>query len=121
MRISTNIVLFMVLSSAFIGAFEAGGVWEDWGVDVDAGISDQIDETQDAFKRITTGSLGADTLIGVFLTVLNTLKLGYALVTALPTFMGNVGVPTIVTDILDAVVFIIIGRDILSAYAGRRT
>lgn len=121
MRISTNIVLWMVLSSAFIGGFEAAGVWEDWGVQVDAGISDQIEETRDAFRTVTTGSLGADTLIGVFLTVLETLRLGFALVTALPTFLGNIGVPGFVTTILDATIFIVIGRDVLSAYAGRQT
>lgn len=119
MRISTIVVLYIILMSVFTGMFDTAGVWDDWGVEIDTGVDEQVNETQKTFKQVQTGGLGAQTLIGMFLTVYNTLKTAYTLVTAAPTVLQSVGVPTFLTLPIKAVMFIIVGRDILGAWTGR--
>lgn len=120
MKWTSNLAIYLLLMSAFVGFADTTGVWDDWGVEVDVGVDEQIDETEAAFRDVTTGALGASTLIGVFLTVLNAVQTGWAIVTAGPNMLRNIwsGLGPIAT-MFEVVVFVKFGMDVLQAYSGR--
>lgn len=120
MRFSTHVVLFIVIANALIGAAGTAGMWTDWGIEVNAGVSQaQIDNTTAAFNEIPVGGLGGSTLINLFVFGAEALETGWALVTALPTFLENIGVPGFLAAIPNAAVLILVGRDALQILLGR--
>lgn len=121
MKFSTHVVLFIITANAMIGAASTAGMWDDWGIEVTAGVSQsQIDNTTEAFEEITVGGLGASTLVNMFVFGAKALESGWSLVTALPSFLENIGVPGFIAAIPNAVVVILVGRDVLQILLGRK-
>lgn len=119
MRFSTHIVLFIVISSGLISAADTAGMWDDWGIEPETGVSEQIDRTVDSFEQITVGGIGGQTLINMFVFGAQLLQSGFKIVTALPTFLESVGVPQFIAQIPTAALIILVGRDVLSVLIGR--
>lgn len=121
MRLSTNVVMYIMILNAMTAGADAAGVWQDWGVEVDVGISEKIEETKSAFDTITSGGLGAQTLIGIYLTVVNIAQLFFQLVTAFPAVVKNILPAGIgfIADIFTGVAYVIFGVDTVAAYSGR--
>lgn len=120
MKWTSNLAIYLLLVNGMIGFAATTGVWADWGVEVAPGVSDQVEATEDAFKDVTTGALGASTLIGVFLTVLNAVQAGWAIVTAAPELLKNIW-PALgpIATMIQSVIFVKVGMDVLAAYSGR--
>lgn len=113
MRFSTHVVLFIVTSNAIIGAAGAAGMWDSWGIRVTTGVSeDQIQNTTDAFGNITSGNLGASTLISSYVFATRSMGTAWEMVTALPSFLSNIGVPDFIAAIPNVIVVILVGRDL---------
>lgn len=120
MRFSTHIVLFIVTANALIGAASAAGMWDAWGIEMNTGVTDaQIQTTQNAFQNVTSGNMGASTLISTYTFATEMGKTGLSLVTALPSFLENLGVPGAIAAIPNALVFILLGRDLWQIFTGR--
>lgn len=119
MRLSTSLMLFLILVSGTAGFADAAGIWQDWGVKVDLGVQEEVQQAQESFSSVSSGSLGAGTLISLYLTVLNTLEAAFEIITALPDMLKLIGVPTFIADLLNLIVPILVGRGILAAYTGR--
>lgn len=119
MRFSTHVVLFMVIASSLIGAADTAGMWDDWGIEVDTGVGDQVDTTVEQFEEIKVGGLGGQTLINMFVFGAELLNTAFELVTALPDFLDNIGVPTFIAQIPNLVLVILVGRDLLGVLMGR--
>lgn len=120
MKFSTHIVLFIITANALIGAAGTAGMWNDWGIEVTSGVSqDQIDNTTEAFDNLKVGGLGAQTLLNSFVFGAQAMETGWQLVTALPGFLKNIGVPGFIANIPNALVVILVGRDVLAILIGR--
>lgn len=119
MKLTTSVMFFLVLMSATTGFADAAGIWEDWGVEVDLGVQDEVDNTQDAFSNIDPTNLGASTLISIFLVALNTVKTGFAIVTSLPEMLQIIGVPSFIADMFNIIIPILVGKAALEVYTGR--
>lgn len=112
MRFSTHVVLFILVANALIGAASTAGMWNDWGIKVSSGVSQsQIDNTTSAFKKVTSGNLGASTLISSYVFATEAMNSGWQIVTALPSFLENIGVPGFIAAIPNVLVVILVGRD----------
>lgn len=119
MRLSTNIMLFVIILNLVPGAMGAAGVWDDWGVQVNTGVGEDVNEVQSTFQETAEGgAFGGETLIGAILLVIDVLEVGYSLLFALPTMMSNLGVPFLGLFI-NALVPVIIGIDLLGIIGGR--
>jgi len=118
MRLSTNIMLFIIVLNLVPGVMGAAGVWNDWGVQVETGVEDDVQRVQDRFEETQGGAFGGETLIGAILLVKDVLQTGYSLLWALPTLMSNLGVPFIGVFI-NGLVPVLIGIDLLSVISGR--
>lgn len=120
MKFSTHVMLFIIASNAIIGAAGAAGMWDAWGIEVTAGVSDsQLENVEGAFEKVTTGNLGASTLINIFLFTAESLQTGWQIVTALPSFLKNIGVPGFIAAIPNLLVVVLVGRDIFQVLTGR--
>lgn len=119
MRLSTNIMLFIVILNLVPGVMGAAGVWDDWGIEVSTGVGEDVEEVQSTFQQTTEGgAFGGETLIGAILLVIDVLEVGYSLLFALPTMMSNLGVPFL-GIFINALVPIIVGIDLLGIIGGR--
>lgn len=120
MKFSTKAVLVIVTANAMIGAAGTAGMWDAWGIEVTAGVSQQqLDKTSGAFDNVTSGNLGASTLLSSFVFTARSMATAWGLVTALPTFLENMGVPAFIATIPNVLVVILVGRDVLQVMVGR--
>lgn len=117
--ISMNIVLLIVLMNVFVGVADAAGMWEDWGVEIQTGVEDEVQDVRDRFNKTgQAGGFGGETLIGMFLFVKDFFEFVFALGFVLPNLLGNLGIP-LLGELVNAVVPIIIGRGVIKAFTGR--
>jgi len=119
MRLSTNIMIAIVILNLVPSVLAGAGVWQDWGVQVDTGVNQAVENAQDKFEQTgQAGGFGGQTLIGAVLFAQSVLNVGFSVLTALPTLLSNLGVPYLGLFV-NALVPIIIGRDLVSITSGR--
>lgn len=120
MRFSTHAVLFILIANALIGAAAAAGMWDAWGFEPTPHTSQELKETKDEWEKLTAGGSAAETLIGLFIFAGQTASAGFAIVTSLPEFLENVGVPGFIAQIPSFALIVLVGRDVLSIMTGRK-
>lgn len=114
-----NLVLLIVLMNAVPGFFDAAGIWEDWGVEIQTGVDDEVQDVKDRFEKTgQAGGFGGETLIGMFLFVKDIAEFVFALAFVLPKVLGHIGIP-LVGELVNAIVPIIVGRGVIKIFTGR--
>ena len=120
MRISTNIVLFLVLMNATSGFLVATGVANDLGIAPLAGGSEQVESVNGAAKDVSPGGGAGGTLFGLFVSAAGTIKDILVMATVGgPLILANAGLPAALVGLLFAPMYVIVGADLLYAYTGR--
>lgn len=118
MRKSTRVAVFLLILSSSATAFEASGVAEDWGVEPEAGMSDQIEDLEAAMAKINPSNLG-DTLFGLYTSVTKVVQIVFNFILYGPIMFINLGVPAWLSTLIFAPQYIFVGTDIAYSLFGR--
>lgn len=122
LRISTNIMLFIIFLNATVGAAGAAGIWTDMGVQVESGVNDQVQQFEAAASEVTAGGFGVSTLAAMYLAAASFFGLGFSLVTAAPNVIGAIigagPVAVFIGDLFSVIAVVIVARDIYSILTG---
>lgn len=118
MRKSTRVAIFLLILSSSATAFEASGVAEDWGVEPETGMSDQIAELEAAMAQINPSNLGS-TLFGMYTSVTKVIQIVFNFVLYGPIMFMNLGVPGWLVSLVFAPQYLFVGADIAYTLTGR--
>lgn len=119
MRISTKLVIFLLLLDGAAFGMVASGVAADWGVHPQPGGDEQIEKTNQSASQLEAGGGLASTLFTMYTTLADTLNTIYKLAFLGPDMLNNLGVPWFITDMFKGVITVIVGLDIYYALTGR--
>jgi hypothetical protein len=119
-RVTTTILIVMVLLNGTVAIMEGSGLSEDIGVELAPGVSDSVN---DAIQTAQDG-LDADAGLGETLVamILSGLQLFEALITAVfaaPTMLMNLGFPQWIVVPVAAPIYIIGALDFMFIATGR--
>lgn len=119
MRISTKLVIFLMLMNAAAGMMVASGVAEDLNIQPNPGGDTRVNETKQNASQVKAGGGLGSTLFTMYSTVADTLDSIYTLAFYGPEMLENLGVPGFLTDMFNGVLTVIVGADIVYALTGR--
>lgn len=93
-RITSTILIFMILLNGSAGIMEASGLSEDLGVQIAPGISEAVNDAVDNLREGFNPSAGiGETLYTLFIAALQTVEIVVSAITAAPTMFLNLGFP----------------------------
>lgn len=119
-RISTNILIILVLINGSIGIADASGLSEDAGVHLDTGVGDTLDKSiEHAKESFSPGSGGGETLYNLFWSAWNFFKTLIVATYSAPSLFINLGFPEWFVIPIFAPLYIIAVLDLIYAAAGR--
>ena len=119
-RISTNILIILVLINGSIGIMDASGLSEDTGVHLNTGVSDKLDQSiQTAKDGFNPGSGIGETLFGLFVSAFYFFEALIMSVFSAPSLFINLGFPEWFVVPLFAPLYIIATLDLVYAATGR--
>lgn len=121
MRISTHIVLFMIIMTASANMMVASGTAEDIGIAPQPGQDDLIKtvENDPSIDNPNPGGGGGDTLFGLFTSTANIVNKLYRIAFAADIMFQNIGVPGFVTAFLFKLIPFLAAIDLLYVFTGR--
>lgn len=120
MRISTNIVLFLIIMNATSGFLVATGVANDLGIAPLTGGGEQVESVNDAAEDPNPGGGGGGTLFGLFVSAAEVVKNVFVMATVGgPLMLLNAGMPPALVTFLFAPMYAIVGADTIYVYTGR--
>lgn len=119
-RITTTLLVFLILSNGTVTIMEGSGLNDDLGVELAPGISDQVEEltrlASDGFQA--NEGLG-DTLFTLFAAGYSLIALFAQSIFALPTMFLNLGFPAWFVIPLTGPLYLISTLEVLYAATGR--
>jgi len=119
-RITTTLLVFLLLSNGAVTIMASSGLSEDLGVTVAPGISEEVKTLEDRAKNGFSASQGAaETLFTLFGAAMNTVSLLVKSIFALPTMLTNLGFPGWFVGALIAPLYVISTLEVLYAATGR--
>jgi hypothetical protein len=112
----TIMMLALNASIAFLGAAGAGTVW---GIDMETGISDTVEQVQESAEEIGSGPVGlieAVTGMGIaaISLVVNLVEIAFAG----PRLFNNLGVPGFITTFVWSPLYLVVAIDIVAIFRG---
>lgn len=118
-RVTTTILILMVLMNGTVGIMESSGLSDDLGVELAPGIGDEIDsavsKAQDGFS---TGGIGS-TLFGLFAAAGGFFNAFLKTVFAAPSMFMNLGFPEWFVVPIFVPLYIISMFEVVYAFTGR--
>lgn len=119
-RISTNILIILVLINGSVGIADASGLSEDTGVSLETGVGESLDKSvAHAKKGFAPGSGAGQTLYNLFWSAWNFFKTLIVGTYSAPSAFINLGFPAWFIVPLFAPLYIIAVLDLIYAAAGR--
>lgn len=118
-RITTTILVVLILTNGSASIMIASGLSEDLGVTLAPGMDSTIDETTQALEEFRTSEGLGDTLFALFSSAGNSLKFVVSGAFALPTMLTNLGFPGWIVVPLFAPAYILGTLEIVSVFTGR--
>lgn len=119
-RITTTLLVFLILANGTVTIMEGSGLSEDIGVDLAPGISDEVtqltDKAKDGFSA--TEGLG-DTLFTLFSAAFTLVSIFMQSLWALPTMLLNIGFPGWIVGPIVAPLYIISTLEVMYVATGR--
>jgi len=120
-RITTTLLVFLILSNGAITVMEGSGLSDDIGVTLAPGVSNEVSElttqAQDGFSA--SEGIG-DTLFALFAAAFSLVSLFVQSLWALPVMLLNVGFPVWIVVPLTTPLYLIATLEVLYAATGRR-
>lgn len=118
MKISIQIVLFLIFLNAGAVMLDEAGVNDALGIEPAVGGSERLENVQEDTQKFSTGTGLGETLFGMYTTLGRTVETVVELVTAGPTMLKNAGVPAFFVDYVFAGLLIIPVLDVVSFLRG---
>lgn len=121
-RITTAILLIVVLLNGATGIMAASGLSEDTGINIASGVESKINDITDSIQDSFNPSTDiVDSLILLFLALKDTFILVVEGAFAAPTLIINLGFPPWLVLPLFAPMYIIASLEVASVVTGRQT
>lgn len=119
-RISTNVLIFLILMNASVGIMDASGLSEDIGVDMNTGVSDALDKSVGkAQSGFDPGTGIGETLFGLFISAFYFVHAIFNTALAAPTLFINLGFPSWFVVPLFVPLYVIVALEALYVATGR--
>jgi hypothetical protein len=119
-RITSTILIFMVILNGGVTVMEGSGLSEDVGVVLAPGVNDAVDKTIQNAKDGFTASEGlGDTLFSLFAAAMGTFEILITGVFSLPSMMLNLGFPSWIVIPFFAPMYIVATLELVYAASGR--
>lgn len=122
-RITSTILVFMILINGGVTIMESSGLSDDLGVELAPGVSEAMDNVTERMKQGFQPNIGVvESLINLFLAGLGIFQVVIEAVFAAPSMFMNLGFPDYIVSALFApaylistleMVFIATGRDLV--------
>jgi len=120
-RVTTTLLVFLVLSNGAITVMEGSGLSDDIGVTLAPGVSDEVGELTAQAKDGFSASEGiGDTLFALFAAAFTLVSIFVQSLWALPSMLLNVGFPVWIVVPLTTPLYLIATLEVLYAATGRR-
>lgn len=116
--------MFIILSIAFLainlssGVVIQSGFAEAVGIEHTMAGDEQVDEAQEEAQDINTGTESQNTLFGMYNAVTSTLGTISSVVTAGPAMLNQLGLPSILTNMIAVLVTVVYGMGIAQFIRG---
>lgn len=123
MRRPPEIMLFIILVVSMAGAMNASGLSQDFGVQPETGIEDEVNDTQEVLQDRdyeANREKGEVNFIGSVFASVDKVVGAFVLVYELKAMMINVGLPGWLATFLASPIFLILGIFMLYMISGRR-
>jgi len=119
-RVTTNILVILVLVNSAVGIADASGLTEDTGVELDTGVSESLDAAVDQARTGFSPDSGAgETLFTLFIGAYFFAQAMFQTVFSAPTLLMNLGFPAWFVVPITAPIYIIAMMDLVYIAAGR--
>lgn len=119
-RISTTIMVFLILLNSSAAMMEASGLYDDLGVKDTPGAAGEINQTVDDAKEGFSPSQGPiSTLFGMFVSALKSFEVLIQIVFAGPSMFMNLGFPAWIVTPIFAPMYLIVVLEFIYVAAGR--
>lgn len=119
-RITTTIVIVMVLTNGGVTAMEGSGLTEDLGVTLAPGVNETVDNLTDNLRKFQTSEGLGDTLFALFASAGAVAELLVEGAFAVPGMLLNLGFPSYVVGPLFAPMYVLGSLEVVSIFTGRR-
>jgi len=119
MRITTSIVMFYVWFTAGANLLESTGLADAMGVTTSTSAAQKLNNAVNALGDVTGGGVAADSLIGVYTVITESIAAFGAGLTAGPRIMSSLGIPIEIVLFLHAPVALFAARLGIYALSGR--
>jgi len=116
---SANVLFALVMLNAaalFVGALP---VAEDLGVSPQAGGDQAIADAEDQAEQVDPDRSSLDSFIGAVIEAGDTLDSVFAVITAGPQMLINLGAPQLLVGFISAPLYLFVGLDILQTISNR--
>jgi len=119
-RITTTLLVILLLMNGSASVMAASGMSEDLGVNLAPGISDTMDDTIQQLREGFSPSAGlGDTLFALFIAALGVGGIVVNAITATPTLLLNLGFPAWIVFPLFAPIYAISTFELIYIATGR--
>lgn len=121
-RITTTLVVFLILSNGAVTVMEASGLSDDLGVQLAPGISERVDTiTTEMRGGFQPGTGIVDSLLSLAISVGNLFLLLVESTYAIPTAMTNLGFPIWAVTAAFAPIYLLATLEMALVILGRRS
>lgn len=119
-RITTTLLVFLILANGAVGVMEGSGLSEDIGISLAPGISEDVDKLTDKAKEGFSATEGlGDTLFTLFSAGFTLVSIFMQSLWALPTMLLNIGFPAWFVTFIMAPLYLISTLEVLYVATGR--
>lgn len=118
-RIALMAVFYLMLMNAVAAVMDASGFLDEMGVSVELGVSAKFEAADQAFESIRLSDGLGETLFAIFDTVTATVDLLFETLTAGPSMLIQLGIPSGLVDPFTVVAGIIAGLALIYYASGR--
>lgn len=121
-RITTSILVFMILLNGTVGIMAASGLSDDLGVDLAPGVSQTVEDAVDQFRQGFSPSSGlGETLFALFIGAIRVFQIAVETVLAMPSMLINLGFPDWLVIPFSLPLYALSTLEIVAIATGRRT
>jgi len=119
-RITTTILVVMLLTNGGVTAMEGSGLSDDLGVSLAPGIDKTMEETTADLKRFQTSEGLGDTLFALFASAGNVAEILISGAFAAPSMLLNLGFPAYIVVPMFSPMYVLGSLELVSIFTGRR-
>lgn len=119
-RVTTTLLVFLLLANGSVTIMETSGLSEDLGVELAPGISEEMDDLTDKLKKGFSPDAGpGETLFTMFTAAGSLFKILVQSIYALPTMLVNLGFPEYIVTAFFGPAYLLSTLELVMIVTGR--